>query len=440
MTRTMHRAMTLLVVAILVAGCGSPAVAPTAPAGATPSAVAPRDPDPDVGIAISAVARVSADPAQARLAAAAINDLGLDLLRAATAGENAVLSPASIVLALAMARAGALGETGTEMDAVLRDAASPAHGGWLNALDAALAARSGTFQDQNREDAEVALRIANAPFAQRDFRWEQPYLDSLGSRFGAGIRLVDYVGDPEAARSRINGWVREQTEARIPELLEPGSVSTLTRLALVNAIYLKAAWYRPFLVAASTAGPFTGADGSSTTATFVHGRQGVGFAEGDGWFAVDLPYVGQQLSLLMVVPDDLAAFEAGLDGAGLASIVEALEDNSVMLTMPRFGIETRLHLKEALVSLGMPAAFDPGRADFRGMTTDDRLFIAAVVHQANIDVDEAGTEASAATAVMMEVVSLPRQVRIDRPFLFALRDRATGAVLFLGRVVDPVER
>jgi serpin B len=380
----------------------------------------------------------------ATLAGGAINDFGLELLRTATVGsENAVLSPASIALALAMARAGARGETAAEMDAVLHDVASDDHAAWLNALDLALAARSGTFKDRTGKDADVLLRIANAAFAQEDFPWETTYLDALASRFGVGLRLVDYRTNYEQARRLINAWVDDQTEQRIPELLDKDTLDNLTRLVLVNAIYLKAAWLAPFEEEATTDLPFRRLDGSSLTVATMRQTGYLPYAEGDGWRAVELPYVGDSLAMTIIVPDDLAAFEASVDQAAFDKIVTALEDQRVKLSLPKFGIESKLELNDVLKAMGMRLAFDPDRADFSGITPVDDLYISGVIHQANIDVDEEGTEAAAATAVTLSVVSRPPEpieFKVDRPFLFALRDVPTGAILFLGRVVEPAER
>jgi len=384
--------------------------------------------------------RASASPRDATAAAAAINAFGIDLFRTVAAdGANAVISPASIALALAMARAGARGATAAEMDAVLHDVATDANAAWLNALDRALASRSGTFKDDSGKDQDVTLRIANSTFGQRGMTFEPAYLDALATRFGAGVRLVDYVTQTEAARKLINGWVDDQTEHRIPELLVPGVITADTRLTLVNAIYLKAAWQTPFPESATKRGAFYLADGSTVDVPIMATTTELPYAAGDGWHAVELPYIGGSLALTVIVPDDLATFEAGLTADQLMAIVGDLRDYDVTLGLPKFGIETKAMLADLLAALGMPSAFDPNRADFSGITTEEALFISDVVHQANIDVDEKGTTAAAATAVVMRGTAIPQQVtlRVDRPFLFALRDRPTGAVLFLGRVADP---
>jgi serpin B len=325
------------------------------------------------------------------------------------------------------------------MDAVMHGAAADDHSGWLNALDQALATRSGTFQDESGKNVPVTLRIANAPFAQQGMPLEKPYLEALAERFGGGLRLVDYEANAEQARVLINGWVDAQTEHRIPELLVPGVLTLATRLTLVNAIYLKAAWETPFPVDATTAGTFTRADGSTVQVPFMATTTSLRYASGSGWRAVEIPYVGGSLAMTIIVPDDLAAFESTLSADSFAAITGALSGTEVALALPKFGIETKTDLAATLAALGMPSAFDD-RADFSGITTAEQLEISDVIHQANIDVDEKGTEAAAATAVVMRATAMPAEpvtLRVDRPFIFALRDVPTGTVLFLGRVGDP---
>jgi serpin B len=395
----------------------------------------------DVLLARAEVPRASADPAEAIEAGRSINAFGLELFRRAGAADgNVVVSPASVALALAMARVGARGETAVEMDAVLHDLATGAHAAWLNALDAALTGRSGTFPDTAGTPQPVALRIANAPFSQRGMNLDRAYLEALASRFGAGLRLVDYRADPEAARRSINGWVSDQTEQRIPELLVPGVITRDTRLTLVNAIYLKAPWLTPFTPEATKTGTFNRADGTTVEVPMMAGSESLPYAEGSGWRAVELPYVGGSLALMVIVPETIGTFEASLTPVLLTEITDGLAERPVQLTFPRFGIESKVDLATTLAAMGMPLAFDPGRADFSGITTEEQLFISAVIHQANIDVDEKGTEAAAATAVVMRASGAPGEpvtLRVDRPFLFALRDVPTGTILFLGRVADP---
>ncbi len=426
--------LSLVLVCAACTGAASPGGGATSPGGDTAS------PGGDIALARANVARASADPTDALAAGRALDAFGIDLYRAVAAGQtNMVFSPASITLALAMARAGARGDTAAEMDAVMHAVASDDHPGWLNALDAALAARSGTFKDQGGADLQVTLRIANAPFAQRGMPLEPAYLDALGARFGAGLNLVDYATQTEKARTLINAWVDGQTEHRIAELLVPGVLTPDTRLALVNAIYLKAAWQTPFPVDATKAGTFTRADGTTAQVPFMATTASLRYASGDGWRAVEIPYVGGSLAMTVILPDDVVAFERTLSADTIATITGGLADAQVALAFPSFGIETKAELGPILAALGMPSAFDD-RADFSGITKAERLVISNVIHQANIDVDEKGTEAAAATAVVMRETAIaadPITVRADRPFLFALRDVPTGSILFLGRVGDP---
>ncbi len=310
----------------------------------------------------------------------------------------------------------------------------------INALDQALATRSGSFLDNMSNPQDVTLSIANAPFAQVDEQWQQPFLDALAQSFGAGLRLVDFRTDPDAARQLINGWVNDQTNQRIPQLLDQGALTPMTRLVLVNAIYLKAPWLTPFEAEMTKPGTFTRLDGSTVQLPMMATQEGLLYASGQGWQAVELPYVGNQLAMDLIVPDDIAAYTQSLTADSFAQLTAALSTNEVILTMPRFSAETKADLADLLSAMGMPLAFDPYQADFSGMTTQDQLFITHVIHQANISVDEKGTEAAAATAVTMDAAAAPAEpvhMNVDRPFLFALRDTQTGAILFLGQVVNP---
>ena len=412
----------LVLIGVLVSGCAGQAAA--------------------MAEATSQASRAAGSPNDAAQAATAIDAFGFDFYKATlTSGGNAVFSPASVVLALSMAQAGAVGETASQMDAVLHSAADSGGGNGINSLDQALAGLSGTFKDANGTDQQLTLRIANAPFAQSGLQLQEPFLDTLASRYGAGLRLVDFQNDPGGACRLIDGWVSDQTEGRIPKLL--ASLDPTTRLVLVNAIYLKAPWQTPFDVKSTNPEPFTRSDGSQVSVPTMSLNLTEGsYAAGSGWQAVELPYADGSLAMTIVVPDDLATFEGSLDAAGLAQITASFQPTDVDLTLPRFKIETKSDLSSMLAQMGMPLAFDPDRADFSGISAQEQLYISAVIHQANISVDEKGTEASAATAVEIAAAATtaPRKqvtLHVDRPFIFAVRDRNTDAILFLGRVVDP---
>ena len=424
------KAVPVLLIALVTVGC---------------SVLAQLQPPAAAAEAKSDAPRAAADPTAASQAASAANAFGFDMFAALRAGQgdtNIVFSPASIELALAMARAGARGTTADQMDAVMHAFGADGLSSGINSLDQLLNSRSGTFRDLGGQQHDLTLTIANAPFAQSDEAWEQAYLDALAQRFGAGVRLVDYKSSFEAARAQINDWVSQQTNARIPELLGQGTLDALTRLVLVNAIYLKAPWNVAFNEDSTKAADFTRVDGSTVQAQMMAVSDDFAYAQGDGWQAVELPYIGGKLAMTLILPTDFAAYTAALDADSFAQVTAALAVSKGEVALPRFDFETKADLGDLLTNLGMTDAFDPNAADFSGMTTQEPLYISRVIHQANISVDEKGTEAAAATAVVMTAGAMPSEpfnIRFDRPFVFALRDLDTGAVLFLGQVTDPTK-
>lgn len=417
--------------------------APTAPSTTGPGTSSTL-PAPGDAEARSGAPRVSADPSLANGAARALNLLGTDLYASLSAGstENLVFSAASISLALAMTRAGARGTTATEMDSVLHsdavDRNPQALHRALNALTLALESRSGEFTVEG-QTLPVELAIANSLWGQRGITWLPEFLDLLAAEYGAGMRLVDYRGSTDASRVAINQWVSSQTKERIPELLAAGTITPDTVLTLVNAIYLKAPWLTPFPPSATAQRTFNNADGTTVQVPMMSASESMLHAQGDGWQSVELPYVGGGLAMTVLVPDAgrLADIEQRLGEGLLDTVVATQGTKSVVLGLPRFEVETQVELAQVMSALGMPTAFRPGVADFSGMTADAELFIGLVVHQANITVDEKGTEAAAATAVTMRETSAPVDIvrlEVDRPFVYAIRDLATGTILFLGRV------
>ncbi len=388
-----------------------------------------------------AAAHLGASSADALAASAAINAFSADLyeqLVAADPTANLVFSPASIALALAMTSAGAKGTTLAEMDTVLHitDPATIHHS--FNGLSTALAALNKSVDNTTGGGvgtSEVQLAIANSLWAQSGLAFQQAFLDLLSSEYDAGLELVDYRSDPEAARTEINGWVNDQTNERIPQLLSEGTITTDSRLTLVNAIYLQANWGDTFDVDATVDEPFAAPMGE-VTVSMMHKSADLGYASGDGWQAVELPYAFRQLSFVVAVGDDANSAVPTAD-----EVFAALNNKQVDLGLPRFDIETSTSLATLLGAMGMATAFSDA-ADFSGMTADEKLMIGNVIHQANITVDEEGTEAAAATAVVMAATAMPVEdvpvvLTIDRPFTFWLRDGAGSTVLFAGRVNDP---
>ncbi len=384
------------------------------------------------------------EPGDGAEAAEATRSFAADLyqqLAATGEGENLVFSPHSVSIALAMTSAGAEGETLDQKETVLHAAAAEDIHAAYNALDQALAERSGEYP-LNDDTVELELSIVNQLWGQQDFEFVDEFLDLLAAEYGAEMRLVDYINDHEGARELINDWVAEQTRARIAELIPDGVLDDMTRLVLTNAIYLNAPWAKPFDEQATSTGPFTRLDGSEVDAEMMRLDERLTYGEGDGFQAVRLPYVDGSLSMIAVLPAEGAfeEFEASLDGDRIDEITGSLGDAQVELIFPRFEFRTEAQLADALAELGMPAAFEPNEADFSGISTADDLYLQDVVHEAFISVDEEGTEAAAATGAVVGVVSAPPvsvEVAFDRPFFFLIQDEETGAVLFIGRVLDP---
>lgn len=386
----------------------------------------------------SNAARAAADPAAADDVGPALDAFAADLYRTlARKPGNLVLSPYSVAVALAMTRDGAAGETRAQMDAVLHASMAKDLDAGFNALEQALAKRPGKYEVGD-QTLDLDLATANRLWGQKGFSFEAPFLDGLSAYYGAGMQIVDYERATEDARRTINAWVAGRTHDRIKDLIPQGAIDDMTRLVLTNAIYLKASWLTRFDDAQP--GAFHRADGSEVQAQLMHLAEPLKYGKASGYQAVQLPYAGG-LSMVVIVPDagTLGAFERELDGARLQAIVGGLAQRHVQLWMPKYTFRTQASLKEALSAMGMPIAFSDA-ADFSGMSKQQQLQIADVLHQAFIAVDEKGTEAAAATAVVMRVTSAPLdpvELRIDRPFLFLIRDDDTGAILFMGRVVDP---
>lgn len=428
----------------LLAACGSGGSTATT---ATDDPTDPTDTSPGSGLADARadVERVAADSALTPEVVAATNRFATELYDQVRGDvDNLAFSPLSIAIALAMTSEGARGTSRDQIERVfhLAEIDDP-HGGW-NAVDQALASRAGTVMRDDGSTDELILTVVNKLWAQTGFPIEEPFLAVMAASYGAAVSLLDFVTDPEAARVTINAWVAEQTNDRIPELIAPKIIDEYTRLVLTNAVYFKGPWASPFPEEATRDGAFTLLDGSTTDVALMSTEGRFATQEGDGWQAVELAYADEQLELLVVVPDAgrFAEIEARLGDGLLDQVPAGLTRGELLLTMPRFEIRTPLPLSDPLEVLGMPDPFDRAVADFSGINVEKgrELYIQAVVHEAFVAVDETGTEAAAATAVIIGQESarlLPDPVVIDRPFLWAIRDVATNAILFLGRVVDP---
>lgn len=394
--------------------------------------------------------RAAPDDAAIGVTVAGVSAFTADLYRALAGGAsdldpsaNLVCSPYSVATALGMVALGARGTTASELLTTLHatgDAARFAAG--LGGIDLALARREVDYPRPDGSTERVALRAANSVWGHKDVTWQRPFLEGLAREFGAGMRVVDYTADTEGARRKINTWVSGKTAERIPELVPGGVLDPLTRLVLVNALYFKAGWQTPFEPDSAAPRPFTRLDGSTAQAPMMSTSMNAGWAQGTDWVAADLPYADGGLAMLVVLPaaGRFAAVEKALDGAFLTAALATTQPTQVAVTLPRWRVRTQVSLRETLEGLGIRTAFSDA-ADFSGMTTDERLQISAVIHEGWIAVDEAGTEAAAATAVAMRMTSAPaeppRALVADRPFLYVIHDVATRTPLFVGRVTDP---
>ena len=361
-----------------------------------------------------------------------------DLWRAEAPAGNFFFSPHSISIALAMTYAGSAGATQQEMATTLHFAQpEPELHAAFNSLDQALAARG---QNARGVDGKpFRLRVVNSTWAQHDYAFLPSYLDVLAEHYGAAMNLLDFATQPEAARATINGWVNEQTEKRIPELLPEGAIARDTALVLTNAVYFNASWNVPFKPADTKEGAFAKLDGSAVTVPLMHQLQETRYAEGSGWRAVSLPYDGDEVSMLAVLPDagQFDAIARSMTASQIETVLDGLSPKNVTITLPKFEIRSTLSLAERLAQMGMPSAF--ADADFSRMDGTRQLAITDVIHEAFVKVNEAGTEAAAATAVVVGRVSAPEPATFEatRPFLFFLLDDETRAILFAGQVVDP---
>ena len=378
------------------------------------------------------------------------SDFSIDLYRTLVESEegNLFFSHYSISLALAMAYAGARGETEVQMADVLRfdlpqDRLHPT----FNALDQVL-----TSSADGEKDHRFRLNIANSVWGQQEHGFLQDFLDTLAENYGEKVREVEFKRDPGQARIDINNWVSDETEERIKNLIPPDAIDRYTRLVLANAIYFNAAWQNAFNEAATTPRPFHRLNGNEVDVPMMRQQARFGYAQGDGFQALELPYEGGDIAMTILLPDsgNFTGFEDSIAAGSLENITQGLETRLLRLTMPKFELESSFSLSDTLEKLGMVNAFDETKADFSGIDglsciagDDECLLISDVLHKAFVTVDEEGTEAAAATAVIIGITKSvgvpeePIEVNVDRPFLFLIRDRQSGTILFLGRVLEP---
>ena len=365
-----------------------------------------------------------------------------DVYKYLRAGDgNIFFSPYSLSEVLAMTYGGARGNTEKEMAAALefqlpQDKLHLA----FDALDLALASRGQGAKGKDQQP--FRLHVVNAIWGQTGFDFLPSYLELLAENYGSGLRILDFQKNPESSRVAINNWVAQQTEQKIKDLIPEGSITDMTRLVLTNAIYFNAAWLNQFDKNSTKPGDFTLKNGSKVSVPMMHEQESFNYGSGDGYQVVELPYDGNELSMVILLPDQgkFDSFEASLTGQSVTGIIQGMKSRTVQLSMPKFTTEQSFGLKSALTSLGMKDAFAPGLADFSGMDGKKDLYIQDVVHKAFIAVDEAGTEAAAASGVIVGTTAVPSDIvklDINRPFIYLIHDIQTGTILFLGRVMNP---
>ncbi|MBV2154470.1 serpin family protein [Kitasatospora sp. SUK 42] len=395
---------------------------------------------PPVVRASGTVSRPPVDPAQVAATATATSAFGLDLLKglsADAAGRNTVVSPTGLATVLGMLLPGARGATAQELAKALHTGLDPRQ----------YALAVGALGPKKADGDQVTLRRSDDLWAQQGLALDPEYLDTLAAAFDEGVHPVDFAKDPAGARKTVNTAVEKATEGRIKDLFGPKQITGDTRLALTDALYLKAKWASGFKHENTADRPFHKPDGSTPAVSTMSQKGGFRYAEGSGgivgepWQAVELPYAGGNLAMDLIVPAQggFTAFTKGLDQPQLDRILGGLEQRNVDLTLPRFHFDTAGDLVPVLRSLGVRAAFDA--PDFTGLAKD-RLALGAVVQKATVEVDEDGTVAAAGSGAGIVALAAPAapdtvQLHVDRPFLFLIRDPAGGAPLFLGQVTDP---
>ncbi len=346
---------------------------------------------------------------------------------------NLFFSPYSISTAMGMIWAGARGETETEIAQVFhfpygQDALHQTFGELQRSLD------TGIGYDLYRLD------IANQLWGQTGYPWNAPFLEITRVDYGAELAQRDIASDPEATRLAVNAWVNEKTEGKIPEVLQPGIIDDLVRLVLANAIYFKGTWVTRFDASKTRTEPFWLSSTQSVDVPIMYQTEEFPHAYRDGVSILELPYTGQDIAMVVLLPSaagGVQALEALLTPERLAAWLDALATDEIWVGLPRFTFRWKSSLKEPLSAMGMPRVFSDTDADLTGMATAEYLFLHFLVHEAFVAVDEEGTEAAAATVGGAGTTSAPPEFVADRPFLFLIRDRVTGSILFMGRVVDP---
>jgi serpin B len=380
---------------------------------------------------------VPADPAQVKadkpLIVKGNTEFAFDLYgRLRSQNGNLFLSPYSISTALAMTSTGARNQTLLQMENTLR----------FPVEQKRLHPAFGSLIDDTRSGKGYQLHVANALWCQMNYPFTNEFLDVNQTCYGGRPSGVDFAGNTEQARQTINAWVEKQTQDKIKELIKQGILDNLTRLVLTNAIYFKGNWETQFDKKYTQDQPFLGMDGKKNVPLMQRTGK-LKYADGGAFQVLELPYSGKELSLVAFLPkqvEGLAAFEKTLNQENLARWLEQMQEREVVVYLPRFKMTSQFLLNEQLKTLGMSDAFVSGRADFSGISPvalKEGLHLSHVIHKGFVDVNEEGTEAAAATAVVLAFKGRPTVFRADHPFFFVIRDNRSGSLLFMGRLVNP---
>jgi serpin B len=363
----------------------------------------------------------------------------LDLYgRLKSSPKNVFFSPYSISTCLAMTYGGARGDTAKQMAEVLHfgPKAAQVHSAFAS-LQRGLNEIGGQGSNQ--------FNIANALWAQQGHAFLPAFLTIARDEYQANVNQADFKTAAESARSKINQWVAQKTQERIKDILPPGSVDAMTRLVLANAIYFKGAWAAQFRAAETRPQPFHVSAGSQVQVPMMHQSENVRYAEDDSLQAVEMPYSGNGLSMVVLLPrriDGCPDLEKRLTPSLLSQSLAQMKQQKVEIFLPKFKMDSSFELNGPLAKMGMADAFGP-KADFSGMDGTRQLYISGVFHKAWVEVNEQGTEAAAATATTMRALSIARPLtpppvfRADHPFIFLIRDMRSGSILFLGRLAQP---
>ncbi|MHC4911894.1 MAG: serpin family protein [Planctomycetota bacterium] len=386
------------------------------------------------------------------------NDFALELYAKLVGQQegNLFFSPYSISTALAMTYAGARGRTEVQMAEVLHFPAT---------VSTQIIAKSpsGLARDQKQfhsafgtiakalnargKKGAYELTVANALWGQKGYGFLQEFLELIETSYSSRLNEVDFIAATEAARQTINTWVEDETKGKIKDLIAKGVLSTMTRLVLTNAIYFKGSWASQFQEEETRDAPFTLLDGEKINAPMMNQTGEFKYMETEDFQGLELPYNDEELSMIIFLPkkfDGLGELEKMLTSENLSKWMAEPRKQKVIVSVPKFKMTSQFALAKVLKSMGMKSAFSQQKADFSGMSLPqevEKLFISAVIHKAYVDVNEEGTEAAAATGVVVGVTGVPPEptpvFRADHPFVFVIRDNQSGSILFFGRVVNP---